>query len=268
MQVNLSAEQLIVATFLAIAIALGGYFGRALSKSGALAAVLVGGITFGFGGWLAAIMLIIFFVSSSVLSRVGGRRKGAVATEFAKGGQRDHGQVLANGGMAAFLAALYGLSGDEIWMVGLAGALSAVNSDTWSTELGVLAKRWPRLITNGSRVEPGTSGGITLEGTLAALGGAITIGLIAWIGLEEVIIGIAVLVAGFLGSIVDSFLGASIQAIYFCSSCNKQTERHPLHSCGVSTVHMRGWSWLSNDLVNFTASVIGASVAMLIGWLF
>jgi len=150
----------------------------------------------------------------------------------------------------------------------LAGALAAVNSDTWSTELGVLAKRWPRMITNGTRVEPGTSGGVTLEGTLAALGGAMTIGLIALAGIKEIQLGVAVTVAGFLGSSVDSLLGASVQANYHCPSCNKQTERHPVHTCGSSTEHVRGWSWLSNDLVNFAASMVGALLAIFIWWLF
>jgi uncharacterized protein (TIGR00297 family) len=224
-------------------------------------------VTFGLGGWLAAILLITFFVSSSVLSRIGKEVKGKVATEFAKGGQRDHGQVFANGGLAALFAALFGLSGQVVWIAGLAGALAAVNSDTWSTELGVLAKRWPRMITNGSRVEPGTSGGVTLEGTLAAMGGSTTIGIIALLGVREIKLGVAVAIAGFLGSIVDSLLGASVQAIYHCPSCNKQTEHHPLHTCGKTTKLVRGWAWLSNDLVNFAASVVGASIAIFLWWL-
>jgi uncharacterized protein (TIGR00297 family) len=261
---ELSLQQILIGLFLAIGIAFAGYRAKALSQSGAWAAVLVGGLTFGLGGWLAAVLLITFFVTSSILSRLGRGVKREVATQFAKGGRRDHGQVFANGGLAAFLSILYGLSGQEIWLVGLAGALAAVNSDTWSTELGVLAKDWPRLITNGSRVEPGTSGGITLEGTLAALGGAATIGLILLVAIGELVVGIAVTLAGFLGSVVDSVFGATIQAIYHCEKCNKQTERHPIHSCGKRTKHVRGIKWFSNDLVNFVASLVGASLAILI----
>jgi uncharacterized protein (TIGR00297 family) len=173
-----NAIQIIIGFLLATGIAYAGYLTGALSRSGSIAAVFVGTITFGLGGFIPAILLITFFVSSSVLSRVGSHRKQEVSKEFAKGGSRDLGQVVANGGMAALCAALYGLVGDHVWLVGLAGALAAVNADTWSTELGVLARRWPRLITGGSRVEPGTSGGITTEGSLAALGGATIIGLI------------------------------------------------------------------------------------------
>jgi uncharacterized membrane protein len=145
--------------------------------------------------------------------------------------------------------------------------LAAVNADTWSTELGVLAKRWPRLITNGTRVVPGTSGGVTLEGTVASLAGAALIGVIACTGIGEPALAVAVVSAGFMGSVVDSLLGASVQAIYYCPSCEKQTEHHPLHTCDTSTTHARGWHWLSNDLVNFVASVVGAGLSGLIWWL-
>jgi uncharacterized protein (TIGR00297 family) len=259
--------QLIIGCLIAVAIAAVGYFMGSLSKSGAMSAVVVGAVTFGFGGFLPAVLLVTFFVSSSALSRVGGFRKREVAEAFAKGGNRDAGQVFANGGLAALLASLFGVTENGIWLVGLAGALAAVNADTWSTELGVLASGWPRLITNGSRVEPGTSGGVTLEGTLAALGGAMAIAILAGIGSGELQLGIAVVIGGFCGAILDSLLGASVQAIYFCPSCNKQTERHPYHSCNSFTNHVRGWKWLSNDGVNFIASVIGTAVAISLWYL-
>jgi uncharacterized membrane protein len=60
----------------------------------------------------------------------------------------------------------------------------------------------------------------------------------------------------------DSLLGATIQAIYYCPLCHKETERHPLHTCGTSTSQRRGWYWLNNDLVNFLASVVGAGSAL------
>jgi uncharacterized protein (TIGR00297 family) len=259
-----NALQLVIGFLFAAAIAIAGYLTGSLSKSGSIAAVVVGTITFGFGGLLAAVLLITFFVSSSLLSRMGGARKREVAKVFAKGGNRDVGQVFANGGLAALFASLYGVTENGVWLAGLAGALAAVNADTWSTELGVLARGWPRLITNGSRVEPGTSGGVTMEGTLAALGGAMTIAILAGIGVGDFKLGFAIVIGGFCGAIVDSILGASVQAIYFCPSCNKQTERHPYHSCQSLTIHERGWTWLSNDGVNFTASVVGAVVTMVL----
>ena len=102
----MNALQIVIAFLLASGIAYAGYLTGALSRSGSIAAVLVGTITFGLGGFIPAILLITFFVSSSVLSRVGNRRKREVSKEFAKGGSRDLGQVFANGGMAALCAAI------------------------------------------------------------------------------------------------------------------------------------------------------------------
>jgi uncharacterized membrane protein len=139
--------------------------------------------------------------------------------------------------------------------------MAAVNADTWSTELGVLSPVLPRLITSGKKVDRGTSGGITLIGTLAALGGAALIAMAAVIFAPAVErhsrMGI-IMLAGLVGSLFDSVLGASVQAIYWCPACGKETERHPLHLCGTQTSQVRGWYWINNDLVNFACSLMGA----------
>jgi len=69
--------------------------------------------------------------------------------------------------------------------------------------------------------------------------------------------------AGLAGSLFDSFLGATVQAMYFCPKDNKETEKHPIHTCGTETVHLRGWKWLTNDWVNFACGVFGSMIALL-----
>jgi uncharacterized protein (TIGR00297 family) len=257
--------QLFVGLLLAIIIAGFAWRAGSLSRSGALAAILTGGLIFGLGGLPWAILLLTFFISSSVLTRAFSKRKATLAEKFSKGGQRDWGQVLANGGLGAILALGYYLWPQPEWMwLAFAGAMAAVNADTWSTELGVLSPVLPRLITTFKRVERGTSGGITLTGTLAAVGGAALIGFVAIIFAPSANwrthLGM-IIMAGLLGSLFDSVLGATIQAIYWCPACKKETERHPLHTCGSSTEQVRGWSWVNNDLVNFACSLMGAILA-------
>jgi uncharacterized membrane protein len=148
--------------------------------------------------------------------------------------------------------------------------MAAVNADTWATELGVLSRKPPRLITNGRIVERGASGAVTLVGYLAALAGAVLIGLGAALFTPELpALGLlaVIIVGGLAGSTFDSFLGATVQAIYTCPHCQKETERHPLHHCGTQTALARGWPWLNNDLVNFFCSLAGAGVAVSVGWL-
>jgi uncharacterized protein (TIGR00297 family) len=258
----LNALQLSIGFGLGLGIALLAHAAGSLSKTGAIAATLVGGITFGVGGVIPGVLLILFFVSSSMLSRVGKAQKHGLHSAFAKGGRRDHGQVLANSLIATALAFLYGFSGDGLWLVGAAGALAASNGDTWSTELGVLSRTSPRLITTWASVEPGTSGGVTALGSMAALAGSASIGVVGGLMSTDVWLALGASIAGLIGALFDSFLGASVQGIFHCPSCDRETERHPLHSCGTETSHSRGWRWMNNDAVNFLASVVGALAAM------
>lgn len=265
--------QIIIGILLAALVAFVAYRLKTLSRSGAFAAFLLGAVVFGFGGLPWAIVLLTFFITSSGLSRLLKQRKNPIEGQFAKGSRRDAWQVGANGGVAG-LAALLGVffPGSVIPWVLFASAFAAANADTWATELGVLSRKWPRSIRNWQRVPPGTSGGISPAGTLAAAGGAALIALAAWlvqpaIGAGErdrFVFALIIALSGFAGSIVDSLLGATIQAIYWCSSCGKETERHPLHSCGKETTLLRGWRWMNNDVVNLLCTASAALLAYLI----
>jgi uncharacterized membrane protein len=68
--------------------------------------------------------------------------------------------------------------------------------------------------------------------------------------------------SGLFGSLFDSLLGATVQAIYFCPTEKKETEKHPLHTCGTPTVQIRGLKWLNNDLVNVACSAFGVLSAL------
>jgi uncharacterized protein (TIGR00297 family) len=261
--------QLLIGFSLGIAIAFLAWKSRSLSPSGALAAALTGGLIFGLGGLRWAVLLLTFFISSSALSGLFEHRKRGVSEKFSKGSQRDWGQVLANGSLGALLVILQFLLAGSSWpWLAYVGAMAAVNADTWATELGVFSPRAPRLITTGAQVEPGTSGAISLWGSFASLAGALVIGIAALLVRPELgWLTIAAAVAGGLaGSIFDSYLGATIQAIYFCPVCQKETERYPYHTCGSSTTLARGWNWLNNDLVNLACSLVGALIAGLF-WL-
>ncbi len=253
---------------LSSAIGFAGYRKGALSRSGALGAVLVGTLIFGLGGWDWGFLLIAFFVSSSLLSRYREQDKEAMAEKFAKGSQRDLGQALANAGLGALLAIGAALHSDPLWLVAYVGAMATVNADTWATEIGVLNRTQPRLITTGRPVEVGSSGGVSLLGTLATLAGGLLIGLLAAAfqlfsasDLDLWLLLLAGIAGGLAGSLFDSFLGATVQAIYYCDRCAKETER-TLHRCGAETRQLRGWRWLNNDLVNLISSGIGAAVAV------
>lgn len=264
----INPAQLAVGLFLGLLIGAVAWRVRALTRSGALAAALVGGLIFGLGGLPWALLLLAFFISSSALSGISADRKETIGEKFAKGSRRDWAQVLANGGLGTLLVIFYSLAPDELWpWIAYSGAMAAVTADTWATELGVLSRGPARLVTSGQVVEAGTSGAISPLGLAASLAGGTLIGLLGWaaapVSTPIGIVVAAIALAGLLASLFDSLLGATVQAIYYCPACEKETERYPLHTCGTATTHHRGWRWLNNDVVNLAASGLGAGFALL-----
>lgn len=262
--------QILCGFLLAILVAYLAYRAHSLSRSGAVAATIVGTVVFGIGGWEWAVLLLTFFITSSGLSRAFKKRKAGLNEKFSKGHERDAGQVFGNGGMATLFAALHAFYPESIFpWIGFAASLAAVNADTWATELGVLNPTSPRMITNlAKRVEKGTSGGVSLFGTLASVLGSAAIAIpavfLSPIGTLNTNYLLLITTAGIAGSLFDSFLGATVQAMYYCPTDDKETEKHPLHTCGTETVHTRGWRWLDNDWVNFACGVFAAVITLLL----
>lgn len=255
--------QIEIAAIAAFAIAAIAYALRALSGSGAVAAFFVGAIVFGIGGWPAAAVLLAFFLSSSVLSRVGARHKRGLV-DWGKQGARDARQVLANGGIATLcvlLSAFYPAQHATLWLA-FAASLAAATADTWSTEIGTLARR-ARSILTFRPIAPGLSGGISFPGTLAQLAGALFIAAVAFEASVSVFWAVAI--GGVAGGLFDSIVGASAQALRWCPRCARACETDP-HVCGTPTTMFRGLQWVDNDVVNFLATLFGAGVSILVAF--
>ena len=264
-------KRLVLGLLLSSGISLLAYRRRSLSRSGVAGAITTGTMTFGMGGLAWSLSLIYFFVSSSLFSRYRERDKAQTATDkFSKGGQRDIGQVAANSGVATLMAIGHSLTPSpplrKMLEAGYVGALATATADTWATELGVLSPTAPRLITTGKTTLPGTSGSITPLGTAAAASGAFSLGLVfrllnrrqtSWALLP------IALLSGLIGSLFDSWLGATCQAMYYCPACQKETERR-IHSCDKPTQPLRGLPWMDNDMVNFLATLVGSLFAILL----
>jgi uncharacterized protein (TIGR00297 family) len=243
------------------------YWKRSLSASGAAAAILLGTLMYALGDIRWYGLLIAFFVSSSLLSHRKKEAKREVENLFAKTGTRDWLQVAANGGLGLVaVSGAFFIGREEMWYAFYIGVMAAVTSDTWATEIGVLARRKPRHIFTWREVEPGTSGGISGLGFFASLLGGIFIGVMAilftWLAEGEFpllyLVGGAL--GGLTGSLVDSAIGATWQQMYRCEACGKGTER--TEHCQQPTRVMRGYAWCTNDMVNLMASLIGGLVAV------
>lgn len=248
---------------------------HALTRSGAVAAFAVGAITFATGTIGTALILLAFFITSVLLSRAGKKRKRELV-DIGKGGARDAWQVLANGGVAtvcilAWVVLDHGAALSP-WFVAFAGAYAAATADTWGTEIGTLAAKPPRSILTGKPLATGLSGGVSAPGSAAEVAGAVVIAILTPPALLLALPGtpvtlhalthllIPVFAGGVGGALVDSILGAALQDRRWCPACERECEV-TLHGCTTTTVRRRGLPWLSNDAVNFIATLAGAAIA-------
>ena len=240
---------------------------RLLTVSGAIATFCVGFVVFGLGGGKFAVPLLMFFLTSSLLSRASRRRKSTARDLGTKGATRDYLQVLANGGAAAALVIVFRIvvhrwpiEDSRCLLMLYLAALATVNADTWATELGAFSPTPPRLLNNWKPAASGASGAVTLLGTCAALGGSLAVTIAGWLVWRLTVPEfIAVLWAGFIGSLFDSVLGASIQALYRHPITGDLSERSSID--GVKMLKERGVKFVNNDTVNFLASVGGVVCA-------
>jgi len=242
--------------------ALGARRMRALSRTGAIAAFVVGTAAV-VAGWSWAALLIAYFVAATALSKFGeGKKAKRIGSIVDKGDERDATQVFANGGIFAVAAIAELITHSPVWYAIGVGALSASAADTWATEVGTLAGGEPISIISGRRVPAGTSGGITLTGSLAGVAGSLFVAAGTALARWPVTF-TAVALGGIAGALSDSLLGATLQSRRWCDACAKPTERL-VHDCGNRTRRIGGVGGLDNDAVNAVCSVVGALVALLL----
>ncbi|MFX1296416.1 MAG: TIGR00297 family protein [Promethearchaeota archaeon] len=253
---------------------------KIVSISGLVAGLIVGLLVWIFGGWSWFIIILSFHLSAAFFTKFKYKRKEREGLAQAKGGSRGWPNVMANGGFPTICATLEGLFVllsfyGEILLFGFLGSVATMTADTIATEVGLLSKTPPRLVTNLKKnVEPGTSGGITILGELGALSGTIIIGGLAWLFAGLKIIStvftyqllIVAISAGMFGCFVDSLLGASIQGIFQCNICKKITEK--AKHCGEKSTHQRGFAFFENNMVNFVSASIGGLTAMILFFIF
>lgn len=254
----------IAGALVAAAIAMAAWRAGSLSRSGVAAALFVGTLAIA-AGWAWGALLILYFVSSSLLSRVGARLKAERSGSIVdKTGARDATQVFANGAVFAATALLQLVHPSDIWLAAGAGALAASASDTWGTEIGMLSTSPPRMITTWRKVPTGTSGGVSALGLAAMASGTLSIALAAWLlhwnSVRNVHLALAVSLGGICGALLDSFGGALWQSRRYCATCGNATERL-VHDCGTRTERAGGLGWLDNDGVNAACTLVGAVVA-------
>ncbi|NMD71848.1 DUF92 domain-containing protein [Bacillus sp. DNRA2] len=235
--------------------AYGGYKQRLLTRTGGVAAAIVGGaVALGFG-WRGFVVLGMFFFTSSFWSKYKRSKKRKLDQKLEKGSQRDWLQVVANGGIAAMTSLMFAYDHNQLWLVAFAIASASANSDTWASEIGTLSKQKPFFLRTFKRSEKGTSGAISWLGTNASLAGALLIAVMVYLLFEISIFQLLyIFLFGFLGNVFDTLLGAFLQVAYRCSICQSETEKKT--HCNHPSRKIRGISFLNNDAVNLLSGLL------------
>ncbi|XP_046872360.1 transmembrane protein 19 [Hypomesus transpacificus] len=259
---------------------------KSLDRSGWLGALLVGFILT-MANFSFFCTLLCFFVTCSKLTRWKGEVKKKIDADYKDGGQRNWIQVFCNGGVPTELALLYMIEvgpgeipvdfGNQYtasWMcLSLLGALACSTGDTWASEVGpVLSQSQPRLITTWKEVPAGTNGGVTTVGLVASFLGGLTVGVAYFISqllfVEDLHLAdpqwpliVYGGVAGLIGSLLDSFLGAHMQY----SGIDATTGKVVNHE-SVTTQRICGKPILDNNGVNLFSSILIALMLPSLAW--
>lgn len=258
-------------------IAVLAYLARTLSVSGSLAAFVCGVIVLWSTRFEGFLLFLLFFVSCNVVGKVSRNiRKAREArvskpleeVQEKKGHRRDGMQVMANGLMATIAALLWLIGAKPSALVMFGASIAEATSDTFAGEIGRLSSKGPVSILTKKPVPVGVSGGVTWLGTIGAFLSSAFIA-VCWyvffiftVGPSSVSFHGAALVCllGFAGAIVDSYLGATIQAIYFDPESRARTEKDEID--GRKLELSRGIRWVDNDMVNLISNIFSAIFAM------
>ena len=244
---------LIIAAFLAIA-AVFSYRRHLLTPSGVMIAIVLGFIVFWTGGVSAMAVFLFFFLSASMLSRLSDSRN----TIAEKTGRRDMMQVIANGVPAALMLVLYWISDNPLFLGAFAAAMAEAESDTAASSIGMLSSKPPLSILTFTPVPPGLSGGVSFLGTVSALAFSSLIAILhmgtSGCSFKELFL---IAASGFLGSLFDSFLGASVQ-VHYRREDGSLTEKR--FENGRKLERARGIPLIDNDAVNLLSGLFSAAI--------
>ena len=225
-----------------------------MTLDGSLSAILLGTIAFGLGGIAGAATILGFFITSSLISQDIKENAGDQVLDSRRF-RRDGYQVWANGFWFTFFVILWFVSEESFFLIAAVGSVATATSDTWATELGGNFRPGKTvLVTTLKETEPGTDGGISIKGLVAGLIGAAVIAGIFLLTSPEFswTIIIAISIASFLGSLLDSYLGATIQGRSFYMDFVKADYKFVIDNNMVNWLSTGAGALLTIILIQFT----------------
>ncbi|KAB2909968.1 MAG: DUF92 domain-containing protein [Ignavibacteriales bacterium] len=254
--------QILTGFFAAVAIGFIAFKYRMLTLDGAIGTVVLGTFIFVYGGLQWSLPVLMFFFSSSLLSKIRIQHNRKVEERFEKSGTRGIFQVLANGGIGGAVLLLESYFNTGWLYLVYVLSFAAAAADTWGTEVGTMWRTRTISLRNFNEVPQGVSGGVSLPGTLGALLGAAMVVITTYYWTADLVIFVSLVGLGFVGSMIDSLMGEFLQVRYRCVKCGLITERK--NHCEQKTAMDKGYSFITNDIVNFCSTATSLLLFILI----
>jgi len=201
----------VVAVIFAFAFAYFAFRSKTANLSGLISIALVGIILLVFSTPRWLLVMIAFFVLGSAATKYKFEYKKRIGVEQGQSGARGYKNVFANGIAATAAAVLFGVFQEPVYIVMYVGCVATAAADTLASEIGVTGGV-PRLITTLKQVPIGTNGGVTMVGQSVAFFGGLVISLVAFLlGMITLPMVAVCTLAGFVGTNIDSFIGATLE---------------------------------------------------------
>ena len=186
-----------------------------MTKWGWLSAGILGTLLWGCLGWQGWISVVLYLLLGSLVTKIGYEYKDKIGVAEIRGGRRGPENVWGSAATGLFLALMirFNLANLVLLKLGFAASFVAKLADTFGSEIGKRFGKYTFMITTLKKVERGTEGAISLEGTFASLLGSILMTkimfLLGFLTTQKQLI--IVSVCGFLATILESYIGANFQ---------------------------------------------------------
>ncbi|WP_406661426.1 TIGR00297 family protein [Methanolobus sp. ZRKC3] len=242
---SVPVQEMFLALIFSLVLGYLAYKTKIADISALLGAALLGVLVIVFSEIFWFILLLTFFILGGAFTKYKYKYKESIGLAQSEGGVRSYENVFSNSTAALMLAILYGIypQYSELIIFAYLGTVATATGDTLASEIGTTAQSQPIMITTLKPAAAGVDGAVTVLGEIAALLGAMVIGILPVIfGKVDSIIPVILITTagGFLGTNVDSLLGATLQK--------------------------RGM--LSNSGVNFVATFAGAAISAILYLIF
>jgi len=193
-----------------------------MTKWGWISAGVLGSILWGCLSWQGWISVVIYLLFGSLVTKIGYKFKAKKGIAEKRGGKRGPENVWGSAATGLFFAIMIKLNFANLifYKIGFAASFAAKLADTFGSEIGKRFGKNTYLITSLRKVERGTEGGISIEGTIASFIGAIIMSLTMF-ALSIITTKYQLLIvsiSGFLATISESIIGAKFQEKYRLSN--------------------------------------------------